>query len=1244
MSRCPSAQDLERWLDEECDDARQDDVARHVGACSRCQATLEQLTEKTCVLSSLHPLRPPAQADRTALPAEDSTDFLARLKQTPPSLGPGRTSPFASARATSDSAELPVVAGYEILSELGRGGMGVVYKARHLALNRVVALKMILDGAHAGPKDLERFRQEAEAVARLHHPNIVQIFDIGESEGRPYFVLEYVEEGNLASCLRGDPQPLKPTVRLIETLARAIHFAHQYRVVHRDLKPANILLQKRAITQHTQEGIGGTSPPLFSPPPSSEEGDPGNSWFKSLPKITDFGLAKRLDEKASWSRSGEVLGTPSYMAPEQADIKVREIGPTTDVYALGAILYEMLTGRPPFKGATALDTVLQVLHEEPVRPSGLRPKLPRDLETICLECLRKEPGRRYASAAALADDLRRFLKDEPIKARPVGPLERGWKWAHRRPLSAALAAGIIVVAVLGFAGVTWQWQEARLARDTAVQERNEKEVQRLQARNALYSSRIAQSQLQWRVNDTPGALNSLADCVRKDDLLDRRGWEWYYLHTLYHPELFTFSHQHRGPEGAVAFRPDGGAIACVVSYPHAWEGRRSEFRLWDAASGEAIHQRALDGSFHRLAFSPDGRLLVLGGTDGMVQVWDAVTCQVLRAFQPHATRISGLAFSADGMTVASAALAPPTLDGSIRPGEAKLWDAQRGTVLHTLTTPDGTGVHSVAFHPRLPFLASGGEDGVVRIWETTTGKEVRPLAGHKSAIHSIAFNPDGTLLVSAGSNGNLKLWDFEANLKDPKAPQSLTGRTGAILNLAFSPDGRYLAYSGTDKTVRIWDVESGIGFITFRGHTGAVESVQFSPDGQRLVSCSPAQGEVKVWDLTRHPEFATLAQTRTDVESIAFHEDGRHLVSMTIDGKLQVWDAASGMLDAERDLATSAELVEPAGVLAAFAPGGQRLAARCRGDGSLVGIWDVDGGERVAVCRDHTLAVHCLRFSPDGRRLASCACDKSRAGKPHEIKVWDAADGTLLMSLSGRGRLFALAFSPDGRWLAVGGEDGIKVLDGSSGRELVHLAGDKSEVTALAFSPDGWRLASAGIQENKVHLWSCVDWGAASGHEEPLITMTAPGLLCDLAFSPDGKRLAGASRDLIKMWDAETGVEVLTLLGAPQRYRDPPFNARVVFHPDGTRLAGTNWNESISVWTAPLRTDEEARLRQQEARRQAAAERAKFWHLQVAEHFVEHKNWTAAKFHLDRLGDAALPPPLRERKEHVLAEVAKARK
>jgi tRNA A-37 threonylcarbamoyl transferase component Bud32 len=303
----------------------------------------------------------------------------------------------------------PNIPGYEILEELGRGGMGIVYKARQTKLNRLVALKMILSGELAGEQELARFRVEAEAVARLQHPHIVQIHEIGETSTGPFFSLEFVEGGSLDKEIDGTPLPGRQAAQLVETLAWAMHAAHEQGIVHRDLKPQNVML--------TATGE---------------------------PKITDFGLAKKLDEAKGQTQSGAIVGTPSYMAPEQARSK-KQVGPAADIYALGAILYELLTGRPPFRAETPLDTLLQVLEQEPVRPSVLQPRLDRDLETICLKCLEKQSDKRYPTAAALAEDLRRFQASEPILARRTGALRRAWKWAKRRP---AVAALVTVLALL----------------------------------------------------------------------------------------------------------------------------------------------------------------------------------------------------------------------------------------------------------------------------------------------------------------------------------------------------------------------------------------------------------------------------------------------------------------------------------------------------------------------------------------------------------------------------------------------------------------------------------------------------------------------------------------------------------------------------------------------------------------------------------------------------------------------------
>jgi serine/threonine-protein kinase len=388
----------------------------------------------------------------------------------------------------------PAVPGYEVLDELGKGGMGLVYKARHLQLNRLVALKMIRPDRHAGEEEQFRFRVEAEAVARLQHPNIVQIHEVGESEGRPFFSLEYVAGGNLAAKLRGSPVPARQAAQLVQVLARAMQYAHEHGIVHRDLKPANILLARG---DRSDAICIGVHPKVAGP---------------YEPKITDFGLAKRLNSEQSQTQAGAIMGTPSYMAPEQAGGKNTAIGPAADVYALGAILYELLTGRPPFKGATHLDTLEQVRHQDPVPPSRLQAKVHRDLETICLKCLQKEPRQRYASAEALAEDLGRFLAGEPIRARPVGRLEKAFKWVKRRPAVAALwAAGVSAVLL---AGGGWAWLERqaaeRRARDAELRAREAQRAARLRQGVAAALSRAIdlRQQARW------GAARAVLDQVQ----------------------------------------------------------------------------------------------------------------------------------------------------------------------------------------------------------------------------------------------------------------------------------------------------------------------------------------------------------------------------------------------------------------------------------------------------------------------------------------------------------------------------------------------------------------------------------------------------------------------------------------------------------------------------------------------------------------------------------------------------------
>jgi len=379
--------------------------------------------------------------------------------------------------------------GYEILSELGRGGMGVVYKARQKSLNRLVALKVILGAGHAGSDQLSRFRAEATTAAQLQHPNIVQVFEIGEHDGQPFFSLELVEGGSLADRLKGEPQPPRDAAELVRTLALAVHHAHERGVVHRDLKPANILLQKDEGGRMKDEGKTPSHSSFILHPSSFHA------------KITDFGLAKLQTAASHLTQSGAILGTPSYMAPEQAAGDGKAVGPATDVYALGAILYEALTGRPPFRAASAMDTVMQVVNDDPVPPSRLQPKLPRDIETICLKCLAKKPEQRYASSAALADDLGRFLSGSTILARPASPVTKLWKWAYRHP---ALAAVVFIFAVplpamLGI--MVYLWSDARSERAAAVRARDEVARERDLSQGYLKNALGTMDRIVARVSD-----------------------------------------------------------------------------------------------------------------------------------------------------------------------------------------------------------------------------------------------------------------------------------------------------------------------------------------------------------------------------------------------------------------------------------------------------------------------------------------------------------------------------------------------------------------------------------------------------------------------------------------------------------------------------------------------------------------------------------------------------------------------
>ena len=774
-----------------------------------------------------------------------------------------------------------VIAGYEILEELGRGAMGVVYKARQIALKRLVALKMILAGDHAAPSERDRFRLEAEAVARLQHPNIVQIYEIGEQDGKPFFSLEFVDGGNLRDKLASAPMPARDAARLIETLARTMHFAHRHGIIHRDLKPGNVLL--------THDGT---------------------------PKISDFGLAKQLESDSGQTQPGQVVGTPRYMAPEQAAGNIKAISHASDTYALGAILYEMLTGRPPFQAASMLDTLSQVQTQEPVPPGRLQPTVPRDLETICLKCLAKVPRQRYSSADALADDLRRFREGRPILARPVGRGERLWRWCRRNPTAAALMVSLCV-GILAAAGLTvWalderdragtKAQEALNQTIRAIDLANKEAEQRRRAEKALAHSLIA-SVREKSVTAPPGwTWEALADLERakelqagETDLVELRS---LMADCLGRADLRQVGVLAEGLDAAaLAFRKDGqllaiaqrkDAVACSVQvYDLATRKRVATYSFPTVATsmdqllkGNARYQ---EGIFS-LAFSPDGKWLVAGTRLGKLCRWDTTVVRPKAVVwqADHDKGVTCLAFSPDGRYLISGGE-----NNTMRWDLANEW---QGSALPL------RGTSGAAFSADGTLLAVTGEDAL----KLLVGKDQQPRKTIPERIdgYTLDLSPDGRTLAMQ-TNNEIHLVDVAHAELRRSLRASEQGSVDPLRNsLHFSPDGALLVASWSDHRVRLWDVASGKKFAELFIADRYDPFSALSPDGRFLAVI--ADHRTLLYEL-RQAEFQTmLAQQSTPVKAIDFSANGDTLISSSertlgdrvVESQLIFWDVKSGRL------------------------------------------------------------------------------------------------------------------------------------------------------------------------------------------------------------------------------------------------------------------------------------------------------------------------------------------------------------
>jgi WD40 repeat protein len=1073
MSACPAAADLRRYLAGGLAAAAEQGLAAHVEGCAACQRALDALTDEPAPPAPIVPALPPT--------------LLRRLADAPP----GPDTAALPDRRPDDAAPPARIGPYQVLRELGRGGMGVVYLARHEPLRREVALKLLR--AAAVGADAARLRAEAEAVARLQHPNIVQVFDVGSHDDRPYLALEYVPGGSLADALRGRPQRPQDAAALVEALARAVQHAHERGVVHRDLKPSNVLLQKTEDRGQRTEQDGSSLSSVLCPLSSC------------VPKVADFGLARLLDASASGQG---VVGTPCYMAPEQVTEQGRAAGPAADVYALGGILYELLTGHPPFLGDSPEATIMQAVVADPAPPRRLVASCPPDLEAVCLRCLEKRPQDRYRSAAELADDLGRWRRGEPTRARPPGPLGRAGKWARRRPAVAGLLAALLLVTAVGFGLVLWQWGEAVQGRreadeqhrraDERAADAEEKgrqaQAARGAARSALYASLIRQAELEWRDRRFAGALEALRDCPE-----ELRGWEWRHLrHAV-----------EGGGVGLPEAPKDARALAWACDGRLAVGDEAGVVRIY--AGGRLLRTMAPAGErVSALAFGPDGRSLAVGLTD-RVLLRDAVTGRDLAVCEGHSGGVSGLAFSPDGTRLLSGS------DGGLR-----LWDAEGGQagalergkgLLRTVGfSGDGRRVavcrdDMVALRP-----AGGGEptatlrlSGTVALAALAGDRRLAYARRAPGGVQQVAVLdlPTGRELFAAAEPGN-RIWA-----------------------VAISADGLMVATGREDGSIAVRDGVTGREGSVLRGHAGRVWALAFGPD-RRLASAG-ADG-CKVWRQAEGPYRRAIAGGPVLAVSpvspaLAAAGDGRPVRLLNLSGRV------------ERELG-------PPGPVAALAysPDGTRLAAAC---GDVVQVWRAGDGQPLCTCRGHGAAVRAVAFAPDGARLASAALDGT-------WRLWDGS-GRQLASGGGHGAaVWAVAFHPtDGRLATCGAEGGVR-LWGADGRLLCVLEAGRL-MRALAFRPDGRLLAAAG--GGSAHVWD-----ADSGAERYRLTDEAAQPA--LAFSPDGTRLALGVWRVVQVRDAATGRLLIAL----------PLGRSVTgaaFTHDGRYLTVADDQGTVTLWDAP---------------------------------------------------------------------------
>jgi WD40 repeat protein/serine/threonine protein kinase len=1157
---------------------------------------------------------------------------------------------------------------YRIVREIGRGGMGVVYEAEQISLGRRVALKVLPRQVSSDRMIRERFRREARAAARLHHTNIVPVYEVGQDGDVRFYAMQLIQGQGLEAVINelrqlrdrsasasrikapsvphaswlGQARPKQSLDR--PSRDREIEFSAVLQSIfagrfdpraerndpveqHSQSKWEGAVINDRTTEAGTgvERSIAGSkgalprteideqlssatklpksdrsSPPRFfsssTTTSSSSPILPGGtqlssaesghrSYFRSLAHIgrqiagglayahargivhrdikpsnllldtegvvwiTDFGLAKGDDE--GLTQTGDVLGTIRYMAPE----RFRGEGDArADIYALGLTLYELLTLRSGFQSSDRLELIEQIKTEEPPALRSLDGRIPRDLETIVLKAIEKDPRVRYQTAEALGEDLGRFLADEPISARQVSSRERYWRWARRNPAIATLGAVLTAVLVLATVCSLVAMQRFRIqaqaqstlasareaalaeeaaARSKADQANTSLRTKEEELRRTIYATRSNLALAAWDAADV-GRVRSLLDLLRPaPSEPDIRGWEWRYLWQLVHEDRLALRAQDDGFTD-VAFSPDRKTLAAL-------EGK-GRIHLWNPHGGQPArtigpptHARTADlaRGVSALAFCPDGRRLAGPGPDAALMLYDVDSGLPTLTFEGSPGAVLGLAFSPDGRT----------LIASISAHSMKVWDARDGHLIHGVFGGHGGPVAAVAFSPDGRTVASASYDRTVKLWKPEN--QSQPLAilkGHTDEVRAVAFSPDGRRIASAGLDRSLRLWDARSGTE----LSVIRGHAGSVTSLAFSPDGSKLVTGSSDETVRVWNVASGQELRSFKGHADEVRAVEFSLDGSEVASAS-ADMTVRIWDPASPSRPHTLESPSVltyggSVDCLAFSPDGRRLVSGHDDHALRVWELPTGR--ALQLIKGHTNIIN----CVAFSPDGRIIASGSRD--RTVKLWDAETGAPRITFKGHSDEVGALIFTPDGQSILSGSYD-------HTIQAWDPASGAVRYVLEDPSAVVRdLALGPDGRTLASAHRDSTCILwNLSERRPRLTLRGHTGPLNMMAFSPDGRTLATSS-NDSTIRLWNLADGsqqGTLRGHIDGVY---------GLAFSPDG-RLASSSKDrTIRIWDTASGQTVLILKAHAGRIRC------IKFSPDGRTLASASDDRTLKLWEA----------------------------------------------------------------------------